>query len=578
MGMTSAPTINTLENNARVWENEFGKFFATVYVPANDLPDDIINYGFRIPYLLIFTEHHVTAREAADFAEANGFASIAKAHAGSVVFVYPNCEGGWKNADVSLYQDLIANSKLNQYYADGMATPINRFTGEAGEKYIRGAIFRVYLYGYGESADYIARCCLTTVQGEYLWGPGEITPAVCTLEGLSTAPSPEGFRRDIPIISVANSEEINKFFIDNSDNLLIHDKADNEKDFYGFVRNYRRWCGNLEIEPDLDKLDMVCEPVIEELTMSPDNLGDDSPVHKDGYENMKEIEESNGSAPITHRVGALAFYNRGLFDNGPAPLLLAFHGGGDSAMYISYISGWYDVAHNNNFLLVALENHLNSTATEMIELIDRLAEKYNIDRSRIYASGFSMGGCKSWDMYQEYPEVFAGLAPMDATFEVGLNSYGRPAPKPINRDVPVPIFYSGGEITPLPELPFQAEKCWDRMRYVFEVNKIKTPYNVTFEDRENWADKIWGISGDRVEKIYDPSRDSYLTLNYFDSEDGVCRTVFTSVSGQGHECRHHTCEQAWEFLSKFKRSVPNTRSTDAALACSLSQAARLPSI
>ena len=189
----------------------------------------------------------------------------------------------------------------------------------------------------------------------------------------------------------------------------------------------------------------------------------------------------------------------------------------------------------------------------MVALIDRLAARYNIDRTRIYASGFSMGGCKSWDLCQEYPTVFAGLAPMDATFEVGLNSYGKPAPCEINRDTQVPIFYTGGEITPLPELPFQAEKCWDRNRYVFGINHLKTKYNVTFEERENWSNKIWGIDGDRIEVIYDKTRDSNLTLHYFDSEDGVCRTVFGSISGQGHECRQHTCEQAWLFLSKFHR-------------------------
>lgn len=552
MGMTSMPEITVLDNGNKIWENRFDSFYATVYVPVNGLPDDIINYGFKMPYLLVLPEQKLNKQEAAEYADKNGFTQIAAAYGGSVVFIYPACEGGWDNADTDMYRELIANSKLNQYYRDGAATPIDRFTGKPAGLFIRGAIFRVYLYGYGASADYIARSCLTTVNGEYLWGPGEITPAVCSLERMRAKLPEEGLRRDIPIISIGNGTELNAAIKESFEHVLIKDTAEVEKDFYAFTRKYRRWCGNLEIEPDLDELGMVCEPVIEELTMSGDNLGDDSPAHRDGYENMKNIEETAGNE-LTHRVGALAFYNRGLFDKGPAPLLLAFHGGGDSAMYISYISGWYEVAHKHNFLLVALENHLNSTATEMIELIDRLAEKYNIDRSRIYGSGFSMGGCKSWDLCQEYPEVFAGLAPMDATFEVGLNSYGRPAPKPINRTTAVPIFYSGGEITPLPELPFQAEKCWDRMRYVFEINRLTTPYNVRFEDRENWADKIWGISGDRVERIYDTSRDSWLTLNYFDSEDGVCRTVFTSVSGQGHECRHHTCEQAWQFLSQFTR-------------------------
>ena len=35
--------------------------------------------------------------------------------------------------------------------------------------------------------------------------------------------------------------------------------------------------------------------------------------------------------------------------------------------------------------------------------------------------------------------------------------------------------------------------------------------------------------------------------------DGICRTVFGGVNNQGHECREHTCEQAWHFMKQFTR-------------------------
>ena len=533
MAMTCMPDVKVRKEGGRIWSSDaFEKFRVKAYVPDSDLPSDIINYGFEAPYLLVFEERERTAEEAADWAEANGLAAIARRYAGSVVFVYPTAKDGWAGADEKLFQELIANSKIHQYFKDGVVTMRNRFTGEWAGFFIRGAIFRTFLFGYGASADYIAKNLLRTVNGEFLWGPGEITPAVCTLENLSIVPNPE--RADIPVISVGNGYAVNKALSEKTTNLLVRDSADYPDLFDTFIRRFRRWCGNLENEPVLSEMGMVREECYEVLPTSPDNCGDD-----------KGTKE--------HKVGYVAYYNSRIMENGKVPLLLAFHGGGDSAMYISNVSGWYKVANRYNFLLVAIENHLNSTATEMIALIDRLAKRYPIDRSRIYASGFSMGGCKSWDLCQEYPEVFAGLAPMDATFEVGFNSYGKEAPCEINRDRMVPIFYTGGEITPLPELPFQADKCWDRMRYVFGVNHLKTAYDVTFDGREQWKNKIWGIDGDRVEKIYDPERDSYLTLNYFESEDGVERTVFGSISGQGHECRHHTCEQAWLFLSQFTR-------------------------
>ena len=123
-----------------------------------------------------------------------------------------------------------------------------------------------------------------------------------------------------------------------------------------------------------------------------------------------------------------------------------------------------------------------------------------------------------------------------------------------NRTVPVPVFYSGGEQSHLPELPFQAETCLERVQYVAEVNRLRKPFGgVSFARKDGWEDPVWGVPGDRVEKIFDPSRGSTLTVHYYDSEDGVCRTAFASVSGQIHECRHHSCENAWKFISQFRR-------------------------
>ncbi len=77
--------------------------------------------------------------------------------------------------------------------------------------------------------------------------------------------------------------------------------------------------------------------------------------------------------------------------------------------------------------------------------------------------------------------------------------------------------------------------------------------SVSFEDKDNWEDPIWGLKGDRTEKVYAPVRDATLTINYFDSEDGVCRTAFSSVSNQVHEFREHSAENAWKFISQFRR-------------------------
>ncbi|MBP5605164.1 MAG: hypothetical protein J6X60_06440, partial [Ruminiclostridium sp.] len=438
----------------------------------------------------------------------------------------------------SLFADIISQSRISQYHKDGVAVMYDRFAKKMDKPYIRGAVLRTYLYGFGSSADHIARYCLRTVEGDGLYGKGDITPAGCVLERLSVTPAPS--RRDIPVVSVGNTPEINKALEASLDFLLVKDKADVTDDFYGFVGKYRRMVGNLEEEPDLAALGMICEPGHVTVTTSPDNRGDD-----------KDTKE--------HRIGYVAYYNRGIMDGGrKVPMVLCFHGGGDSAMCMASVSGWWSIAAKYGFLLVCVEDHLNSTAVENMEMLAILKSRYGIDESRIYSTGFSMGGCKSWDMMQEYPEVFAAVAPMDATFEVGCNSYGD-AVGEYNTDTALPVFYAGGELTPLPELPFQAQKCIDRMAYVFACNKVKKPYNVSLEEHERWDNKIWGTDGDETYTLVNPEREnSVLTLQLFMSTDGRCLSVFGSVSNQMHEVRHHTCENAWKFMNCFRRLPDGT--------------------
>ena len=566
--MNEMPKVTGVAGGA-CWEHTFERFSALCYVPENDKDDKLLNYGFVAPYLLVFSEKKYSFEEAVSFAKEKGFESLAKDFATSVVFIYPTSANGWKDADPKIFDEILENSRINQYYEDGVAKCWNRFTHKLEEYHIRGALFRTNLFGYGESADFIAKNYLKHFKGQGLWFKDADSAAVtCILEKLSVIPDVEA--DDIPVISVGNSDEINAVLKEKVKYLLIKDVADVKADFYAFSRKFRRMLGQLELDPDLEAEGMVIKPGSETLKTSKDNAGDD-----------KGTEE--------HRVGYFAFYNKGIFDKGPAPLLLAFHGGGDSAFYISYISGWANIAHRHNFLLVAIEHHLNSTATEMTDLIERLKKKYNIDTTRIYCSGFSMGGCKSWDFIAEHPSYLAAAAPMDATFEVGVNVFGQPSPYEFNSTVPVPCFYAGGEITPLPELPFQAQKCLDRIKYILELNGAAVPcenpettaaegiadilksgissklasgitrkYDVKLENKDNWENKIWGINGDETVKSFDEARQATLTIELFKNGEGKCYNALGSISGQGHECREHTCENAWRFMSNFRRLPDGT--------------------
>ena len=212
------------------------------------------------------------------------------------------------------------------------------------------------------------------------------------------------------------------------------------------------------------------------------------------------------------------------------------------------------------FVLDGFQTFLYQPANEMqSNLINYLLEEYSIDPERIYATGFSMGGIKSWDLYEQCPERFAALLPMDAIDYVGNNCFGTKTEK-VNQDTLVPLFYIGGVDSFGVELPCHHERAIQRLEYVSKVNQFRTPYTASLDDRDNWEDPLYGQKGDRVEVLHDEMfPESVYTVHYFDSKDGNCYTALMGVTHHAHEIRPFTNRFAWNFVKQFRRTKDGIR-------------------
>ena len=209
MPMMERPAVVEV-NGGKYWENEFSDFYMKVFVPDTDIDGQTNNYTFRAPLLLVFEEEKMDRDAEVEFAKKTGLSKIASRVDSTVIFVYPKADGGWEGADESFYASVIAEIKMIPVYKDGIVENFNFFTQTFEGFFARGAIFRADIYSFGKSADYVAKNLLKTLQGQYLWGPGEITPAMCSMENLSVVPDVE--RKDIAILSVGNSAEVNSAF------------------------------------------------------------------------------------------------------------------------------------------------------------------------------------------------------------------------------------------------------------------------------------------------------------------------------------------------------------------------------
>lgn len=513
-----------------------GGFFSTldveghdvhVYDPADILHGDIINYGYTAPMFLVFGEEKLDGQAAVDFICEKGIDKTAQENGAAVVYVNPLTS--WDKEPYGVYERILALTRLDQRdFAHGLL-----YDKKADKYHLFNSGSKVCVYGYGTGADYIAKNYLKPLSGvaamSYITGKeADTTITAAVLEKLSV--QPEITDPEIIIVSVNNSSEINKTLRENS-NYYYSSQDKFGKIYEDYLRLKQRADGKIIETTDIRDNGLIQEVQIMEITRSEDNHRVKTP---------------------TYELGAV-IYRKEDSNKKQRPLVLCFHGGGDTAILTATISGWTQIALEEDFILCAIENHVRTTPTEVMEVIDNLEKLYDIDSTRIYATGFSMGSMKTWDLYQEYPERFAAMSPMGGTVRQGRNTQNWDSPK-MNEDVMVPVFMVGGESSSMVELPFQGRTPVYRVEYLFRVNQVDNPFVISI-DRTNWPDSIYGYEGDVVEKLTDETHPrSVTTLRYYKSFDGNFYTVLCSISHHDHEIRPFTCQIAWDFMSQFRRN------------------------
>ncbi len=75
----------------------------------------------------------------------------------------------------------------------------------------------------------------------------------------------------------------------------------------------------------------------------------------------------------------------------------------------------------------------------VVNLLDTLIEEFNIDQSRQYVTGISMGGYGTWDIITRYPNRFAAAIPM--------SSAGDPSKVEIIKNIPTWFFHNQNDPT-----------------------------------------------------------------------------------------------------------------------------------
>lgn len=493
------------------------------------------------PIMIVFGDEKYTEESVIKEANESGLAEIAAKEGSIVVFANPYSDTWSADTDAELYTGIISTFSDSSGYAwvDGKYAGTDWMSGNEVEYYC-GSSQRTYLFGDGNGADYIADNLLKQVfkTVEYPSGPveAEVTPTSYILSNLSSEIDTSYAGVEFPTAIINGPDEVKETLqelnpIHNNYVVLTSDEKegfDSSKvlEAYQKVGNVRRQSNTILDIPNYEKLGI--EEIVKDININ----GND--IEYRLYIPEKLDLDITGSVPV----------------------VMAFHGGGSTAEFFAWSSEWPIIGNDEGFMVIAVQNHDSYTSEEMVELLESVEKEYPaIDKTRIYASGFSMGGVKSWNCGLKYSDVFAGVAPFDAGYseEDALSTEYVPINIPENANV-MPLFFVGGTKSFAPELPQKEPiNVNAAIAAYFKLDGVTDEYAY-----DEAADEVWGYEADNTYVVENTEyTDCPLTVSEFKSSDGNTYISLGYIP-KGHETMSVEARQAWAFLSKFSRNEDGT--------------------
>lgn len=565
-----------IDGNVYVGELSTGAVYYA-YVPESE------NYGARAtanPILIVYGDTAYTEETAKETAISSGLAQIADREGAPVIFVNPKGDQ-WSEEDTDSYiavRSMFSDSSSSIYDQEGRAEDTTAEDGTVTPGCYPATASRIYVFAEGSGADFVYENLAVGVAepslyvGEVsIWRPAALfllNPASTTEVDLAGAQAEnyayleQDQTREVPAVIVNGTEEvINAFNGQNSEGNTLE------------LLNSEASTLNLAQTELLQGYNEIMEHwMVHDMGRGVSLQHISSAESLDMIETAEYFESSTGTIKYYQYLPA----DYETCEEGSLPLVFGFHGGGSSAENYAWTSGWTEVASDEHFIFVAVEQHVDIEPDQIVELLASLEEKYPcIDHSRIYAAGFSMGSIKSTACAYEYDDIFAAINPTNA---IAFSNYGGTA----NGNI-VPVFYNAG-LNSFFNMMESYEVAWgeeqqkgiaellkdnhvigsvDEYEYdpaanadagVFsDAGKFDSFALTNVQEDGSLADP-WGYKADEIVQIESEIPGITATVCYFNSDDGNCYTALSTSSYAGHEPLWVITENAWDFMSQFSRN------------------------
>ncbi len=212
------------------------------------------------------------------------------------------------------------------------------------------------------------------------------------------------------------------------------------------------------------------------------------------------------------------------------PLVFSVHGMNQTNTWMRSASSWDKVADSAKIVVVYPQSNgstwdLSANGNDVkyfVALIDTMAKRYNIDRNRVYETGFSMGGMMSYALTCAVADKFAAVAPASGYLLGGGGASG------CNPKRPMPILHmhgTGDDFVKYSDLP----AFLSSMRSKFKCPATAQVTN-SYQGNSKLKKEVWAPC------------------------DQGSEMVFIHIQGQAHDYNDRTLnetKEAWDFMRRF---------------------------
>lgn len=331
-----------------------------------------------------------------------------------------------------------------------------------------------------------------------------------------------------------------------------------------FSQNYRQHNDisefyNLSARDVTDSYDLIEIPIFEDLDISYNQMIDESVTGMSGkYTWFEYVPNSINES-----------------ENESVPLIVNLHGNQNDPRLQGDSTGWPELAAKENFIMVAPEwqdKEVNFFGCDglgeegVMNLIKDLKVKYpQIDPSRIYLTGLSIGGAESFLLGAKYSDVFAAVGIVagvnvfaEEVTEISENYTGRE----------LPLLYICGDHDFFQMIPVDGssqygtqylygDQVWDEDENTHIFSSLQAYQKINgleVTEMDMSKNEYYGIGLDNQQWTKLGDKDMYTgTLS---NENGVVMEL-AAVKDLAHWNYKPEAEYIWNFFKNYERNIEN---------------------